>query len=318
MCMLPIISHWLSTPQDDLLLLRKGGQVVYHGELGEKDCSTLVSYFESKGAKSIALGDNPANWMLRVLDSSTVGDLADQYVEAVEYADLKKELEDIHSNQEPEMKVEFTEEFAAPGRTRRFAINRRLRIIYWRSPTYNYARLLVSVVIAFVLGSVFVADRHPAVFTETGMRARVSVIFLTFIITGIMAILSVLPVMTKIRDMFYRHRDAGMYDSLSMGLALGVAEQWFIVVSTVLFTTVFLATAGLMPSGASSLALFGRSIAFWVSRPCSWLLLVEGRDLTLMAAALSGLLHLQLLNLLILRPALCRSGKADGNGSDLV
>jgi hypothetical protein len=64
--------------------------------------------------------------------------------------------------------------------------------------------------------------------------------------------------MTKIRDMFYRHRDAGMYDSASMGLALGVAEKWFIVASCVIFAVVFLATAGLGDESTSA-------VSFWVS-----------------------------------------------------
>jgi len=80
-----------------------------------------------------------------------------------------------------------------------------------------------------------------------------------------MAILSVLPVMTWIRDMFYRHRDSGMYDSLSMGIALGVAEKWFILLSSTLFTVVFLAVAGILPQEESAGHLVIRSIAFFVS-----------------------------------------------------
>jgi len=59
-----------------------------------------------------------------------------------------------------------------------------------RSPSYNYTRLMVSGLISFVLASPFVTNRKPDAFTENDMRSRVSVIFLTFIITGIMSILS--------------------------------------------------------------------------------------------------------------------------------
>lgn len=48
----------------------------------------------------------------------------------------------------------------------------------------------MSVVISFVLGASFITNRKPDTFTENDMRSRVSVIFLTFIITGIMSILS--------------------------------------------------------------------------------------------------------------------------------
>ena len=41
---------------DDLLLLKKGGEVVFHGELGV--CSSnLVSYFEDQGATTMSKGE---------------------------------------------------------------------------------------------------------------------------------------------------------------------------------------------------------------------------------------------------------------------
>jgi hypothetical protein len=207
--------------------------------------------------------------MLRVMDISSLGDLAESYRSSPDHKSLCKELDDISSSPDPAMKLSYTSEFAASGMARRMLVNARLRTIYWRSPSYNLSRLTVSLFIGFVLGSVFVTKRDPPAFTESDMRARVSVVFLTFIITGIQAIYSVIPVMTMIRDLYYRHRDAGMYDSLSMGLALGVAEKVFIIVSTALFTTVFLATSGIVATSTTfkrseALALFIRGIGFWV------------------------------------------------------
>jgi len=221
--------------KDDLLFLRKGGEVVYHGELGSNS-SSIVSYFESKGCTPIELGDNPANWMLRVLETSAKN-LVAAYLESKECASIAKKVDDIQNCLDPEMRIQYQNEFACTKLKRFREISRRLRIIYWRSPTYNTTRLLVSLAIAVVLGSAFLGRRDPSVFLESGMRARVSVVFLSFIITGIMAMISVLPVMTKIRDMYYRHRDASMYDSVSIGIALGSAEKWFIVLSTAIFTT---------------------------------------------------------------------------------
>jgi ABC-2 type transporter len=244
-------------------LLRRGGQVVFHGELG-KDCNKLISYFESRGAPKILLGDNPANWMLRAMDIGTVEDLADSYVQSQDHAALCAELDDVDRAGELEAKIEYTSEFAVSAGTRRGLVNSRLLTIYWRSPSYNLSRLMVSLIVAFMLGSVFVTKRNPQFFTESDMRARVSVIFLTFIITGIMAIFSVLPVMTMIRDLYYRHRDAGMYDSGSMAYALGVAEKGFIILSTAIFTLVFLGTSGIISGTGSLLSRVLRCIAFWV------------------------------------------------------
>ena len=51
---------------DDLLLLKKGGKVVYFGELGLCSCN-LVTYFEGLGSSRMNKGENPATWMLNVL-----------------------------------------------------------------------------------------------------------------------------------------------------------------------------------------------------------------------------------------------------------
>jgi hypothetical protein len=224
--------------------MQRGGNVVFYGELGD-GCRNLLHYFESRGAPKIELGENPANWMLKVMTSEGMVELAKAYAESDGYASLKEELDELKQNPDPALKIEYESEFAASKGERQRLIDSRLRLIYWRSPAYNLARLTVAVTIALVLGSVFATKRNQKTFTENDMRARLSVIFLSFIIMGILAILSVLPVMTKIRDMFYRHRAAGMYDSLSIAWALGTAEKWFIVLTAALFTLVFLGVTGM-------------------------------------------------------------------------
>jgi hypothetical protein len=247
---------------DDLLLLRKGGEVVYFGPLGAENCSTLVNYFESLGAEPIALGDNPANWMLRVVAAEP--NLAEKYLESNGLVALKKRLEELHTDPDSNLKIEYTGVFAATFLRRRTLVNKRLATIYWRSPAYNLTRVVVSLVIAFILGSSFVNDRHPAEgFTESQTQARVAVIFLSFIIPGILGILSVLPVMTAIRDMFQRHRNAGMHGAITLNLGLAAAELWFILISSALFCTVFVATAGFADSAESRVRRAGRYIGYF-------------------------------------------------------
>jgi ABC-2 type transporter len=230
---------------------------VYNERLGES-CESLVSYFESRGAPSISLGENPASWMLHVMTSGGLTDLSETYLQSDDFRRLKIEMNDLQSNPSPEMKIAYDSEFATSRGRRRELINRRLSLIYWRSPAYNLARVVVSLGIAVVLSSVFLFKAKMTLLTEVDMRAHLSVIFLSFIIVGIMAVLSVIPVMEKIRDAFYRHRDAGMYDSGSLGLALGVAEKYFIVFSSAIFCIVFL---GISNVGNG----IGGLIGFWVS-----------------------------------------------------
>jgi ATP-binding cassette subfamily G (WHITE) protein 2 (SNQ2) len=43
---------------DRLLLLRKGGQTVYFGDVGT-NAVTLIDYFEKNGSRRCAPGENP-------------------------------------------------------------------------------------------------------------------------------------------------------------------------------------------------------------------------------------------------------------------
>ncbi len=233
--------------------------MVYFGKTGEQS-KQLIKYFESHGARRIEIGDNPANWMLREIQSpENSRDLADEYIKSEEYKTLKAKLADVRATQIEALEVAFPTPFAAPSELRQRLMNKRLQTIYWRSPAYNLSRLLVCCVIAFILGSIFITDRHPRVMNEADMRAQLSVIFLSFIIIGILSITSVLPVMLSIRDVFYRHRAAGMLDNVSLGWALGTAEKWFIVLASFLFCLVYIGVSGI------STDTLKRAIRFWVS-----------------------------------------------------
>lgn len=269
--------------QDDLLLLKKGGRTTFFGELGEQSCN-LVQYFESRGAKKIDIGENPvsfpsylwavlflrwrltplcvqADWMLTVITSEKEGvDYVKDFAESPQYQTMMTDIQktiDVEGR-DPDKKIVFNTEFAAPRRTRSRLLATRLRTIYWRSPAYNLLRMIVSVLIAFVLGSIFVTNRIVTadVVLEQELTSIISLMFISFIIIGVMSINAVLPVMLGIRDNYYRQRDAGMYGFWSVGWALGSAEKWFIVISSALFCVVFLPCVGI------GLTL-GRGFAFW-------------------------------------------------------
>lgn len=242
-------------------MLKKGGRVVFHGELG-KDCEKLVRYFEERGAPKIDSGENPANWMLRVMTSGSLEEKLPQlFMESSLYSEKKSQIEEIKRNPDPNLKIEYDSQFAVPWWIMLLTVKKRIAIIYWRSPAYNLSRIMVSLGIAVILASMFFGQTgySNSNYTEQQMNARLSVIFLSFIIIGIMAMLSVLPVMKSIRNMFYRHQDAGMYEGGALALSIGVVEQGYILLSSTLFVVVFLACTGL------GYQTYGHYISFWVS-----------------------------------------------------
>lgn len=71
---------------DDLLLLKRGGLVIYMGSLGERSMD-LVEYFQGiQGVPRIREGLNPATWMLEIstlTQEERIGvDFADCYRES--------------------------------------------------------------------------------------------------------------------------------------------------------------------------------------------------------------------------------------------
>jgi len=59
---------------DELLLLKSGGRVVYHGPLGkDKDSRLLIDYFEKNGAKKCPPNANPAEYMLEAIGAGSLG-----------------------------------------------------------------------------------------------------------------------------------------------------------------------------------------------------------------------------------------------------
>lgn len=199
--------------------------------------------------------------MLTVITSDKDSeDYVEDFLQSPQYEIMKTSIQKTvdEDGSDPSKKIVFSTEFAAPTHQRMRLLVRRVRTIYWRSPAYNLLRMLISIIIAFVLGSIFITNRLATseLITESEMSSVLSTIFISFIIIGVLSMNSVLPVMLELRNNFYRHRAAGMYGHSSLAVALGFAEQGFIVASSALFCVIFMPCVGLRRSVL-------RSFAYW-------------------------------------------------------
>jgi len=226
---------------DDLLLLKKG-EVVYFGELGLHSCQ-LIQNFESLGAPPMTPGENPSTWMLNTISKANDNESPDFiqcYRTSTAYESLHNLLQELNNIQvDDTVSTLFSHKHARSLRERNLLMARRLGLIYWRSPSYNYSRMLLCIFMGILLSSVFFANARPASFTETAIKSIISTIFISFIIVGVLSITTVMPVMVKIRDVFYRHRAAGMLDHNSLFWALAYAEMKFIIYASFLFCICF-------------------------------------------------------------------------------
>jgi ATP-binding cassette subfamily G (WHITE) protein 2 (PDR) len=131
-----------------LLFLATGGKTVYFGEIG-KSSRTLTSYFEGHGARMCGEDENPAEWMLEVIDaapgSETSQDWSAVWRDSEERKAVKIEL--INMKRKLSQKQALIDDtdplrpFAASFSTQFRVVLRRVFQQYWRTPSYLYSKV---------------------------------------------------------------------------------------------------------------------------------------------------------------------------------
>jgi ATP-binding cassette subfamily G (WHITE) protein 2 (SNQ2) len=120
---------------DDLILLKKGGNVVFFGELG-KESTNLIQYFEDRGAKQIERQENPAAWVLRAYageQKSSEIDWAELYKKSDQFNDVRNQIERIRTKADLKLKLSFSSTFSTPFSERVRLMCVRMLTIYRRS-----------------------------------------------------------------------------------------------------------------------------------------------------------------------------------------
>ena len=163
---------------DSLLLLKRGGETVFFGDLG-KESFNLIEYLECYSSTTpIKGGENPATWMLTTIGAGSAGSGSDDLDYAKAYANsaLSKDcLEKIDSMNEgvtEEGRITFPTKYATSSRYQIREVYKRQSKVYWRSPGYNRVRLLVSGIVALLFGSVFASQRVPENESDMVSRSR--------------------------------------------------------------------------------------------------------------------------------------------------
>lgn len=242
---------------DNLLLLKRGGETCYFGELGD-DSYALINYFEGyPSTVQIKGGENPATWMLTTIgvgsaqSDTNAFDYARAYSESSLASDCNQLIETMTMN---DSRIIFPTRFATCARTQSIEVFKRLSKIYFRSPGYNLVRLFVSAAIALLFGSVFASQRVPV--NEGDMVSRVTSIYITVTFLNVNALNTSLPVFEMERNMFYRHKASMMYDHRAVNLAFTLVEVPFILLSSMVFCLLWYFTAGLAVNAAKFFLYF--------------------------------------------------------------
>ncbi|KAK2797837.1 ABC multidrug transporter mdr3 [Emmonsiellopsis sp. PD_5] len=161
LCTIHQPSAMLMQEFDRLLFLAAGGKTVYFGELGE-NMSTLIEYFEKKGAPKCPPSANPAEWMLEVIGaapgSHSVQDWPEVWKESPERVEVRRQLAEMKRelSQKPQPpRTAGYSEFAMPLFYQYLICQHRMFQQYWRTPEYIYAKATLAVIPPLFIGFTF-------------------------------------------------------------------------------------------------------------------------------------------------------------------
>ncbi|KAF8206137.1 pleiotropic drug resistance ABC transporter [Mycena galopus ATCC 62051] len=173
---------------DRLLLLRRGGQVVYFGNIG-RDSTTLIQYFESNGSRSCDPSENPAEYMLDVIGAGATASSAQDW-EAVwrqspEMVKAREELDRIHTKGQSRGAVQatFTSTYASSWIQQAKSLLRRDFYARWREPSYLIAKFTLNITSGLFIGFTF----YKADNSQQGVQNQLFGIFMSTVLAAPLA-----------------------------------------------------------------------------------------------------------------------------------
>ncbi|KAF3943051.1 hypothetical protein CMV_030353, partial [Castanea mollissima] len=228
---------------DELLLMKRGGQVIYSGQLGQNSCK-VVEYFEAiPGVTKIRDKQNPATWMLEVSVASEVRlgiDFAEHYKSSSLSQQTKALVKELSTPLEGSSDLHFPTQYSQSTWGQFKSCLWKHWWTYWRSPHYNLVRYFFTLAAALFLGTIFWQAGTKRENT-TDLTMIIGALYVAVLFVGINNCSTVQPVVAVERTVFYRERAAGMYSALPYAIAQVIVEIPYIFVQTTYYSLIVFA-----------------------------------------------------------------------------
>ncbi|KAI6669871.1 hypothetical protein NL676_004756 [Syzygium grande] len=232
---------------DELLLMKRGGQVIYAGPLGEQS-HKLVEYFEAvPGIPKIKEGYNPATWVLDVTATSVETQLEVDFAEIYANSDLYrrnreliKELDTPHPGSKD---LYFPTQFSQGFLTQCHACFCKQNWSYWRNSQSNAIRFFMTVVIGLMFGVIF-WSKGDQIKKQQDLINLLGATYSAVLFLGATNASAVQSVVAIERTVFYRERAAGMYSELPYAFAQVAIETIYVAVQTVIYSLILYSMIG--------------------------------------------------------------------------
>ncbi|CAG9950625.1 unnamed protein product [Clonostachys rosea f. rosea IK726] len=218
---------------DELLLLKSGGRVVYHGPLGE-DSRELINYFESNGAPRCPRDRNPAEYMLEAIGAGDPNyhgqDWGDVWAGSPERDARSREIDDMVSqrkNVEPSQSLKDDREYASPLSLQTLTVVKRSFVSYWRKPNYIIGKFFLHILTGLFNCFTFWMLGYKSV----DFQNRLFSIFMTLTISPPL-IQQLQPVFIQSRNLFQsRENNAKIYSWFAWVTAAVIVEIPYAIVA---------------------------------------------------------------------------------------
>ncbi|KAK7279020.1 hypothetical protein RJT34_24062 [Clitoria ternatea] len=235
---------------DELLLMKRGGQVIYGGLLGQNS-QKLIEYFEAfTGVPKIKDGYNPATWMLEitspVVESQLAIDFAEAYIKSEVYQRNQEFIKELCTPVPGTKDLYFPSKYSQSFVTQCKACFWKQYCSYWRNPQYNAVRFFITLVIGALFGLIY-WDKGKKTQKEQDLLNLLGAMYASVFFLGASNTNSVQPVVAIERTVLYRERAAGMYSELPYAIGQVAIEVIYVAIQSLAYTIIIYWMIGFEP-----------------------------------------------------------------------
>ncbi|XP_076910333.1 ABC transporter G family member 35-like isoform X1 [Bidens hawaiensis] len=226
---------------DELLLMKRGGQVIYAGPLG-RNSQNIIDYFqEIPGVPKIPIQYNPATWMLEVSSGAAeirLGiEFAERYKSSSLYMRNKALVTELGTPPSGATDLHFKTRYSQSSWGQFRSCIWKAWLSYWRNPDYNLVRNIFTLAAALMVGTIFwkIGKKRDS---SNNVNAIIGAMYSAVFFVGMNNCQTVQPVVATERTVFYRERAAGIYSSFPYAMAQVLVEIPYVLFQTTYYTLI--------------------------------------------------------------------------------
>ncbi|KAK4353409.1 hypothetical protein RND71_028927 [Anisodus tanguticus] len=260
---------------DELLLMKRGGQVIYAGPLGHHS-RLLIEYFQVSiisfknfklsrrhcidisvtknrflqsvpGVPTIKEGYNPATWMLDIttpaVEAQLNVDFADNFAKSDLYRRNQELIEQLSVPAPGSRDLHFPTKYSQPFFNQCKACFWKQHLSYWRHPQYNAIRFFMTAMIVIIFGIIF-WDKGNKMNKLQDLLNLLGAMYAAVVFLGGANTPAVQSVVAVERTVFYRERAAGMYSALPYAFAQVAIETIYVAIQTFIYSLLLYSMIG--------------------------------------------------------------------------